>query len=628
MQRDNGHPPAPGSGALTLAALGVVFGDIGTSPLYSLRECFHLTNGIEPTPANVLGVLSLVFWALVITISVKYLGFVMRADNRGEGGTLALMALIPGQYRGPRSRAGLLALGLFGTSMLYGDGMITPAITVLGAIEGLSEATPIFTPYIVPLALVVLFCLFAVQSRGTAAVGRMFGPVMLVWFVAIAVLGLGALLKQPGVLRAINPVHAVLFFAEHGGRSILVLGSVFLVVTGGEALYADMGHFGKRPIRLAWFLIAQPALMLNYFGQGALLLADPSAAVNPFYRLAPTWLLMPLVVLATAAATIASQALISAVFSLTRNAVQLGYCPRMKIEFTSASQMGQVYVASINYALMFATMALVVGFGSSSRLAAAYGIAVTLNMTITTILAYVIARQVWGWDRVVAGPIAVFFLLADLAFVTGNALKVLHGGWVALGIAVVIFTLLSTWKTGRQVLSARLLERAYPLARLLDRIERHPPLRVPGTAVFMSGTSMGVPPPFLHNLEYNKVMHEQVILLTVRTTETPHVSPEKRSHVERLAEGVYRVMLDYGFMEQPDVPLALGNLPEESGLRVIIPQTAFFLGRETLLATGRPGMFVWRERLFAFMSRNAQRATAFFKIPPERVVEIGIQVEL
>jgi KUP system potassium uptake protein len=626
MEREKAHS-SPATAGLVLAALGVVFGDIGTSPLYALRECFG-PHGVRPDPANVLGVLSLVFWALVIVISIKYLAFVMRADNRGEGGTLALMALIPSHYRGPASRSLLLGLGLFGTSMLYGDGMITPAITVLGAVEGLSEATPIFTPYVVPLTIVVLFGLFVVQSRGTAAVGRMFGPVMVVWFVVIGALGLHELLHRPSVLFAINPIHAARFLAQHGFHSVLVLGSVFLVVTGGEALYADMGHFGKRPIRLAWFFIAQPALMLNYFGQAALLLEDPAAAANPFYRLAPSWALMPLVVLATAAATIASQALISAVFSLTRNAVQLGYCPRMKVEFTSATQMGQVYVGSINYALMLATMALVIGFGSSSNLAAAYGIAVTLNMTITTILAYVIARQVWGWGRTVAGMIAVFFLVSDLAFVTGNALKILHGGWVALGIALVIFTLLSTWKTGRQVLAARLRERAYPLARLLKRIADDPPVRVAGTAVFMSGTSTGAPPPLLHNLRYNKVMHEQVILLTVTTTELPHVPEEERARVERLADRMFRVTLDYGFMEAPDVPLALALIPPETGLRVDMAETFFFLGRETLLATRRPGMFIWRERLFAFMSRNAQRATAFFKIPPEHVVEIGIQVEL
>jgi KUP system potassium uptake protein len=627
MSGDGNHHSSTVQRGLVLAALGVVFGDIGTSPLYSLKECFG-HQGVQPTPANVLGVLSLVFWVLIVVISIKYLGFVMRADNRGEGGTLALMALIPGHYRGPTSRGLLLTLGLFGTSMLYGDGMITPAITVLGAVEGLSEATPVFTPYVVPLSLVVLFGLFIVQSRGTAAVGKMFGPVMVAWFVTIGLLGLLGLVRQPQILQAISPVHAVRFFGEHGFHSVLVLGSVFLVVTGGEALYADMGHFGKRPIRLAWFFIAQPALMLNYLGQGALLLADPGAAPNPFYRLAPTWALMPLVLLATAAAIVASQALISAVFSLTRAAVQLGYCPRVKIDFTSASQMGQIYVASINYALMLATMALVVGFGSSSRLAGAYGIAVTLNMTITTILAYVIARQVWGWNRLIALPGAVAFLAVDLAFVTGNALKIVHGGWVALGIALVVFTLLSTWKTGRSVLAQRLRERAYPLARLLERIEQHPPIRVPGTAVFMAGTAAGAPPPLLHNLKYNKVIHEQVILLTVTTAERPHVPPDERTKVERLADRFYRVTLDYGFMDQPDVPLALALLPPESGLRVDMAETAFFLGRETLLATRRPGMSVWRERLFALMSRNAQRATVFFKIPPEHVVEIGIQVEL
>lgn len=616
------------SNRLILAALGVVFGDIGTSPLYSLRECFHGLHGVAPTPSNVLGVLSLVFWALVVVISIKYLAFVMRADNRGEGGTLALMALIPVHYRGPSARLLLLGLGLFGTSLLYGDGMITPAITVLGAIEGLEVATPFFTPYIVPLSLVILLGLFLLQSRGTAAVGALFGPVMVGWFATIAVLGAASLWHEPSILYAVNPLEAVRFFAANHGHGVLVLGSVFLVVTGGEALYADMGHFGKRPIRLAWFFVAQPALMLNYFGQGALLLRDPAASENPFYRLAPGWLLLPLVVLATAAAIVASQALISAVFSLTRSAVQLGYCPRVNVSYTSESAMGQVYIASVNWALMFATMALVVGFRSSARLAAAYGIAVTLNMTITTILAYVIARQVWGWSRWVTWAFTPIFLAIDLAFLGGNALKILDGGWVPLGIALIIFTLLTTWKTGREILYQRLQEHARPLGRLLKRLADEPPLRVPGTAVFMSGTPEGVPPSLRHNLRHNKVLHEQVVLLTIVTTEVPHVPAGECVKVERLADGFYRVRLEYGFMDHPDVPAALATLKPEHGLRIDPKETTFFLGRENVVATERPGMAIWREKLFGLMARNAQRPTAFFRIPAEQVIEIGMQIEM
>jgi len=623
------QPPHPDAlPNLTLAALGVVFGDIGTSPLYALRECFHGPHAVPPSHDNVLGVLSLVFWAMFVVVSVKYLGFVMRADNRGEGGTFALMALIPGHYRGPGSQAVLIGLGLFGASLLYGDGIITPAITVLGAVEGLNVATPLFTPYVVPIALAILLALFLVQSRGTAAVGAMFGPVMLVWFLTIGLLGLSAVWKAPAVLVAFNPLHAIRFFAENGVHGTVVLGSVFLVLTGAEALYADMGHFGKRPIRLAWFVVAWPALMLNYLGQGALLLASPDAATNPFYRLAPSVLLVPLVVLATCAAAIAAQALISAVFSLTRSAVQLGYSPRMNIEYTSASQMGQVYVGSVNWALMLATMALVVGFGSSSRLAAAYGIAVTLTMTVTTVLAYVVARQVWGWSRPVAGIILSVFLAVDLAFLGANLLKVRDGGWVPLVMAAAIYTLMSTWKQGRRLLAARLMERAHPLDRFLERLAKDQPLRVAGTAIFMTGNSKGVPHPLLHNLEHNKVLHDQVVLLTVTTAETPHVPRAERGKVERLRDNIYRVTLAFGFMDDPDVPKALQRLPKDQPLRIDLAQTTFFLGLETLFSTARPGMARWREKLFAYMSRNARRATAFFRIPPDRVVEIGMHVEL
>jgi KUP system potassium uptake protein len=621
------HRSAP-SIRLVLSALGVVFGDIGTSPLYSFRECFHGQHGVTPTAENVLGVLSLVFWALIVVISIKYVLFVMRADNRGEGGTLALMALIPGHYRGPRVQAMLIGLGLLGTALLYGDGMITPAITVLSAVEGLNVLTPFFTPYIVPLSLVILFGLFLVQSKGTAAVGAMFGPVMLAWFATIAALGLMHIPDRPIVLTAVNPLHAARFFAANGVHALLVLGSVFLVVTGGEALYADMGHFGRRPIRWAWFVIAQPALLLNYFGQGALLLNHPSAAANPFYRLAPPWMLVPLVALATAAAVIASQALISAVFSLTRGAVQLGYSPRLQVDYTSETAMGQVYIRPVNWTLMLATMALVVGFRSSSRLAAAYGIAVTMNMVITTILAYVVARQVWQWSRPLAWLSIPVFLVIDLAFFAGNAFKILDGGWVPLVIAAVIFTLQTTWKTGRQILYARIQERLYPLERLLQRLQENPPHRVAGTAIFMTGTQDGAPHPLLHNLRHNKVLHQQVVLLTVTTAEVPHIAEGECISVSRIADCLFRASVKYGYMDQPNVPRALRHIDPASGLRIDPEDVTYFLGRETIIATDRPGMAIWREKLFARMARNAQRATEFFCIPAEQVMEVGMQVRL
>lgn len=627
MADSGAHSTSTSLKFLTLAALGVVFGDIGTSPLYALRECFHGPHAIAATPGNVLGVLSLIFWALVIVISIKYVTYVMRADNQGEGGILALMALIPPTYRGPQSRGVLTALGLFGAALLYGDGIITPAITVLGAIEGLNVATPLFEPYVVPITVVVLVALFLVQYRGTGAVGAVFGPVMVVWFTVIGLLGLRAILQAPAVLAAINPAHAYQFFSRSGLDGFLVLGSVFLVVTGGEALYADMGHFGKVPIRVAWFAIVQPGLMLNYFGQGALLLRDPGAAAQPFYLLAPPSLLLPMVVLATLAAVIASQALISAVYSLTRQAVQLGYSPRLAIQYTSAQTMGQIYVPQINYALMLATVALVIAFGSSSSLAAAYGIAVTATMGITTLLAYVVSRHVWGWSRSAAALATGVLLIVDLAFFGANVLKIAHGGWVPLVIAAVVYVLMTTWKRGRAILGARLRERAYPFEEFLRDIALRPPLRVPGTAVFMTGSAAGTPVTLLHNLEHNKVLHENVVLLTVTTADIPHVPLEDRLSVEPLGESFFRVTAVYGFMEEPNVPAALQEA-RRLGLRIDPATVTYFLGRETLLATGRPGMAIWREQLFVLMSSNAMRATSFFKIPSDRVVELGLQLEL
>lgn len=606
----------------------MVYGDIGTSPLYSLRECFHGEHGVAATHDNVLGVLSLIFWSLTLIISVKYILFVMRADNNGEGGILALLALVA---QGPdakrKSRAMLIALGLFGAALLYGDGMITPAISVLSAVEGLEVVTHIFEPYIVPITLVILVILFMIQSRGTTRVGMLFGPVMVLWFVTIAVLGLSWVVREPRVLTAFNPIHGLTFFQANGWHGFVVLGAVFLVVTGGEALYADMGHFGPKPIRVAWFSIVLPALFLNYLGQGAMILLDPTTSSSPFYLMAPRWGLLPLVVLATAAAIIASQALISGAFSLTRQAIQLGYSPRLEISYTSAHHQGQIYVPQVNWALMFCTLGLVIGFRSSSALAAAYGIAVSLTMLITTMLAYLVARGAWGVRRPVAGSIALFFFLIEFSFFGANLTKVTHGGWFPLVVGVVVYTVLSTWKAGRALLAQRMRERLYPFDQFLRDIEAYPPQRVSGTAIFMTSNLQGTPPTLLHNLQHNKVLHERVVLLTVTTSDVPHVSNNDRATVDSLGHGFYRLTLRYGFMEEPDVPDALSEASVR-GFPIDLNETTFFLGIETLLATRRPGLPLWRERLFVLIARNAMRANAFFKIPPERVVELGMQVEL
>jgi KUP system potassium uptake protein len=627
--RTAAHPEhSSGLALLTLGAIGVVYGDIGTSPLYALRECFHGEHGVAATPDNVLGVLSLIFWSLTLIISIKYILFVMRADNNGEGGILALLALVAKSPEAKRrSRASLIALGLFGAALLYGDGMITPAISVLGAVEGLDVATHIFEPYIVPITLVVLIGLFMIQSRGTTRVGMLFGPVMVVWFITIGLLGLTWIQREPRVLAAFNPRHGVTFFHQNGWHGFVVLGAVFLCVTGGEALYADMGHFGRKPIRLAWFSIVLPALFLNYLGQGAMILLNPSAASSPFYLMAPRWGLLALVALATMAAIIASQALISGAFSLTRQAIQLGYSPRLDIAYTSAHHQGQIYISQVNWTLMIATLGLVLGFRSSSALAAAYGIAVTLTMLITTMLAYLVARGAWGVRRAVAGSIALFFFLIEFSFFGANLLKVAHGGWFPLVVGAVVYTVLSTWKRGRALLASRMREKLYPFDRFLQDIEAFPPQRVTGTAIFMTSNLQGTPPTLLHNLQHNKVLHERVILLTVVTSDGPYVPRDKRTELESLGHGFYRLTLRYGFMEEPDVPDALMQASTK-GFKIDLNDTTFFLGLETLLATGRPGLPLWRERLFVLISRNAVRANAFFKIPPERVVELGMQVEL
>jgi KUP system potassium uptake protein len=612
---------------LTLTALGVVYGDIGTSPLYAMRECFFGSHSVPPTFENVLGVLSLIIYSLLVVISVKYIAVVMRADNHGEGGILALVALLPSREGGGARYGTLVLLGVFGAALLYGDGMITPAITVLGAVEGLNVATPLFEPYVVPVAVTILVAVFGIQQYGTHRVGGLFGPVMALWFVTIAILGVRWIARETAVLQAIDPRHAVTFFATHGLHGVAVLGAVFLVVTGGEALYADMGHFGKKPIRAAWFAFVLPSLLLNYFGQGALLLADVRAASQPFFLLAPAWALVPLVVIATAAAIIASQALISGAFSLTRQAIQLGYSPRLDIEHTSSHEIGQVYVPQVNWGLMLATISIVIGFGSSSALAAAYGIAVTMTMLITAVLLYVVMVERWRWSLAAALTVTGLFVTIDLAFFGANVLKIAHGGWLPLAIAWGLFTMMTTWKTGRRILAERLTARAIPLEDFMAAITANPPVRVPGTAVFMTAQPRGTPPALAHNVRHNKVLHEYVVVLTVRTIPVPHVPRGEQVEVQAFGGGVYNVNVRYGFMQDPHVPDAL-QLAREEGVQMDPDDITYFLGRETIIVSQRRGMALWREKLFVLMARNAVRATAFFRLPPERVVELGVQVEM
>ncbi len=612
--------------ALSLGALGVVYGDIGTSPLYAIRECFHGEYAVPVTPANVLGILSLVFWSLVIVISIKYLVFVLRADNRGEGGILALVALaVPRAQEARGHSARLVLLGLVGAALLYGDGMITPAISVLSAVEGLQIATPGLAPFVIPITLAILVALFLLQSRGTGRVGALFGPVVVVWFAVLAALGVAGIARAPSVLAAVVPWHAVRFFAENGGHGFAVLAAVFLVVTGGEALYANLGHFGRRPIRLGWFGLALPALLLNYFGQGALLLADPGAAASPFYRLAPGWALLPLVGLATVATVIASQAMISGAFSLTHQAIQLGFSPRLPVRHTSAQEGGQVFVGPVNGMLMLAACALVVGFGSSSNLAAAYGMAVTADMVITTALLCLVAHWRWGWRRS-ALLLAAVLLPIDLAFFGSNLLKIAHGGWFTLLIAALVLAIMSTWQRGRRVLRERLEETALPLELFLPDLETSSLPRVPGTAVFLTGDPRGTPLALLHNIRHNKVVHQQTLFLTLVTQDVPYVASDERVSVRPLGQGFFRVVASYGFMEVPNVPELLEKLRPD--LCIDLAETSYFLGREKLVASGTSGMARWRELLFAFLAQNAHRATSYFRIPPSQVVELGAQVEL
>jgi KUP system potassium uptake protein len=610
---------------LALGALGIVYGDIGTSPLYALRECFHGSHGVSLSRDNILGVLSLMFWALTMTVSVKYTLYILRADNKGEGGTLALTALASSALRSIRGRTFVALMGVFGASLVYGDGTITPAISVLSAVEGLGLAAPNLTSFVVPITILILIGLFSIQRHGTARVGAMFGPVMVTWFTVIGVLGLINVVQHPSVLAAVSPTYAASFFMDNGWLGVAVLGSVVLVVTGGEALYGDLGHFGRKPIRLAWFAVVYPSLLANYFGQGALLIEDPKSIENPFFRLAPNLLLVPLVLLSTAATVIASQSMISAVYSLTKQATMLGFVPRVNVQHTSAHERGQIYVPAINWMLMLACLGLVLGFRSSSNLVAAYGIAVTMTMVITTCLGFVLVRYGWKWSLPKALSLTLLFLIPELFYVGANLLKVTHGGWFPLVLGGGIFAVMTTWKRGRAILSQRFQEKLLPISDFDELMHVELPARVPGTAVFLTSAGDGTPPPLLHNFLHNRVVHQHIVLLTIMTTDDARVADASRCTVQELPDsGFLRVIARYGFMERPDVP----QLLLRHKLISSIDHTTFFLGRETMIATERPGMAKWRVHVFAFLARNALPATRFFNIPPDRVMEIGTQIEL
>ena len=611
--------------SLTLGAMGVVYGDIGTSPLYAFKECFHEAHGLEPGRAEIFGVLSLIFWSVMLVVTLKYVIFMMRADNRGEGGTLSLLTLATKATRSPRLSALLAILGIFAAALFYGDSMLTPAISVLSAVEGLGLVAPALGHYVVPVTLAIICVLFIIQRHGTASVGTFFGPVMSVWFAVLAGLGVWHIAQAPEILAALNPMHAVHLFQQHRLVAYIALGSVVLSLTGAEALYADMGHFGKRPIRIAWTAFVSPALVLNYFGQGALVLRDPALVENPLYRMVPAAALLPLIVLAALATVIASQAVISGAFSVTRQAFQLKLLPRIATIHTSASEEGQIYIPFINWGLFIAVVALVLGFRSSSALAAAYGVAVTGTMLIDSLLLAVVMLLTWSWNRALTAACAVLFIVVDLAFFTSNALKIPHGGWFPLVIAVVIFTLLTTWRTGRRLLIAQLREAALPVELFLHGLRDVP--RVPGTAVFLTSNAEGAPPALLHNLKHNKVVHETVILVTVHTVDYPATQGAERLVLSELGQGFHRAEMYFGYRDDQNVPQTLAELAPAT-LALDPMQTSYFLSRETLLPARKPGMPLWREHLFAWMVRNAATPLRTFHLPPNRVVELGQQITI
>ncbi len=625
------HPqPSSTTAALTLLALGVVYGDIGTSPLYAVKETFNPAHGIPLDVTNILGGLSAIFWSLMIVVSLKYVTLIMRAHNKGEGGIMALLALASSAVRQrPRWSVPIMVLGLIGAALFYGDAVLTPAISVLSAVEGLEVGTAAFKPYVIPIAVIVLVALFAFQRHGTAVVGAFFGPICVLWFLALAAVGIHNIVRNPVVLHAINPVHALGFLTGHGVASFVVLGAVLLAITGAEALYADMGHFGKAPIRIAWFGLVLPALVLNYFGQGALLIANPGAIENPFFLAYPAWALYPMIALATAATVIASQATISGAYSITKQAIQLGYLPRMNTQHTSAKEIGQVYVPGVNWILLAAVLAAVVGFGSSTRLASAYGVAVMGTMLVTTFLAFFVIRYGWGYNLLLCILATGFFALVDATFFSASLLKVADGGWFPLIMGAIVLTVLLTWRRGREILMRRLKQSSVPLEPFLDSLFASPPQRVPGTAVFLTSAPGAVPHALLHNLAHNKVLHERVVFLTVVVKEVPFVPAGERVDVAPLGHECYRIMIHFGFKDTPDVPLALA-LCRMHGLEFHLLQTSFFLSRETLIpiAGNGEGMALWREQLFAAMARNAGSAVEYFNIPTNRVIELGTQIEI
>ncbi|PLZ02723.1 potassium transporter Kup [Burkholderia sp. WAC0059] len=615
--------------SLAVAAIGVVFGDIGTSPLYSLKEAFSPDHGIPLNNASILGVTSLLFWAIMVVVSVKYVLFVMRADNDGEGGVLALMALALRSFsRASRTAAVLTLLGIFGACMFYGDAVITPAISVISAVEGLEIAAPEFSHLVLPLTMVILIALFWIQRHGTALVGRLFGPIMVIWFIVLAVLGLVHIVAAPIIISALNPYYAFTFMSAHVLQAYVVLGSVVLVLTGAEALYADMGHFGPKPIRVAWYVLVMPSLVLNYFGQGALLIRDHHAIINPFFLLAPNWALLPLVVLSTVATVIASQAVISGAYSLTSQAILLGYVPRMKVLHTSDLAIGQIYVPIVNWVLLVIILCIVVGFKSSDNLAAAYGIAVTATMVITTVLACVVMVRVWNWNKFLVALIIAGFMTVDLGFFGSNLLKVADGGWLPLGIGGLLFFLLTTWYKGRMIVKERTAADGIPLMPFLQGLLAHPPHRVSGTAIYLTGSDALVPVGLLHNLKHNKVLHERTIFLTFTILDVPYVDHTERLYVKDIGGGLYLVKATYGFNETPDVKAVLLEVGRMEDMTFELMDTSFFLARETVVPTQLPGMSIWRERVFAWMHQNAAKPTDFFSIPANRVVELGTKIEI
>ncbi len=609
--------------ALTLGAIGVVFGDIGTSPLYALKEIFNGHHPIAVTPENILGILSMIFWSIIVLVTIKYVAIIMRADNKGEGGSLALLALVTERAKNSGLTWMITVLGIFAAALFYGDSMITPAISVLSAVEGLELVTPALKPYVVPITLLVLTGLFFIQKRGTSAVGLFFGPVMIIWFATLGLLGTLEIAKNPSVLLALNPIYALDFILSHTGLAFLALGSVVLAVTGGEALYTDMGHFGRLPIRLAWFGFVMPALVLNYFGQGALLLHEPASIQNPFFHLGPDWALVPMLILATLATVIASQAVISGAFSVARQSVQMGFLPRMLIVHTSGKEQGQIYVPFTNWTLYLAVVALVIGFKSSSNLAAAYGIAVTGTMLIDTILVAFVMALMWRWSKLMVALVAGSLLIVDIAFFSANAIKIPEGGWFPIAMALVSFTVLTTWRLGRRLVSDEMTKQSIPMEDFLLAIDDvH---RVNGTAVFMTGSKEGVPAALLHNLKHNQVLHERVALVTVQTADTPYVNELDRMYLHHMGKGFMRLVIRYGFMEDPDIPRALEHC-DRFGESFDIMETTFYLSRETIVPTFTRKISPWRARLFGLMSKNATSATEFFKIPTNRVVELGTQL--